>query len=90
MRIGHAPHGACELKCGGRGYGEIRQIASSDKRNVKRKGGRNMKVRELYDRLGQLIRDGYEDYHVIISNEFDEQILYDVDVREEDDEILLY
>ena len=35
-----------------------------------------MKVRELYDRLGQLIRDGYEDYHVIISNEFDEQIFY--------------
>lgn len=49
-----------------------------------------MKVRELYDRLGQLIRDGYEDYHVIISNEFDEQILYDVDIREEDEEIVLY
>ena len=48
-----------------------------------------MTVQELYDKLEQLIRDGYEDY-VIISNEFDEQILYDVDVREEDDEILLY
>ena len=49
-----------------------------------------MTVQELYDKLEQLIRDGYEEYHVIISNEFDEQILYDVDVREEDDEILLY
>ena len=49
-----------------------------------------MKVRELYDRLGQLIRDGYEDSHVIISNEFDEQILYDVDIRNEDEEIVLY
>ena len=49
-----------------------------------------MKVRELYDRLGQLISDGYEDYHVIISNEFDEQILYDVDIRNEDEEIVLY
>ena len=48
-----------------------------------------MTVQKLYDRLEQLIRDGCEDYHVI-SNEFDEQILYDVDVREEDDEILLY
>ena len=45
-----------------------------------------MTVQELYDKLEQLIRDGYEDYHVIISNEFDD----DVDVREEDDEILLY
>ena len=57
---------------------------------ITRKGERNMTVQELYDKLEQLIRDGYEDYHVIISNEFDEQILYDVDVREEDDEILLY
>lgn len=49
-----------------------------------------MKVRELYDELERLIREGYEDYHVIISNEFDEQILYDVDIRKEDEEILLY
>ena len=33
-----------------------------------------MKVRELYDRLGQLIRDGYEDLSCYYSNEFDEQI----------------
>ena len=73
------------------GSGEIRaNMQVAIKRNVKRKGGRNMKVRELYDRLEQLIRDGCEDYHVIISNEFDEQILYDVDIREEDEEIVLY
>lgn len=49
-----------------------------------------MTVQKLYDRLEQLIRDGCEDYHVIISNEFDEQILYDVDIRNEDEEIVLY
>ena len=49
-----------------------------------------MTVRELHDELGRLIREGYEDYDVIISNEFDEQILYDVDIRKEDEEIVLY
>ena len=60
------------------------------KQYITRKGERNMTVQELYDRLEQLIRDGSEDYHDNNSNEIDEQILYDVDVREEDDEILLY
>ena len=44
---------------------------------------KNMTVGELHD-------EGYEDYDVIISNEFDEQILYDVDIRKEDEEIVLY
>ena len=51
---------------------------------------KTMTVRELHDELGRLIREGYEDYDVIISNEFDEQILYDVDIRKEDEEIVLY